>query len=107
MISNKEHLKALMQVEHDRMTILFAIPTAMILFLFMEMGRRQRIGEAREESRRVWVDGQLSKLNEDAIGHRERSQGIQNIFRALAVAATIAVGIVAIIGLLLSSHAIG
>lgn len=82
-----------MQPERERTTLLFIIASAIGLFTFREMERRQQLQSARDEVRRDFVDAELAKLNIDALGHRERSAMVRSGVGFLATAATIIVGV--------------
>jgi hypothetical protein len=89
----------LYKLQRERETILFSIPMALFLWLFYEMNRRQTLGETREESRRLWVDGEIARLSDGELGHRERSEGIRNIGRVIAWGATVVIGVAALLSL--------
>jgi hypothetical protein len=101
----RQHLAIVQAAERDRTNTLVAMAASLAIFVYFELGRRQRLGEAREETRRAWVDGQLSELRDGELGHRERAAGVRNIGRLLVGAATVAVALVALVGLL-ASHTI-
>lgn len=77
----------------ERTNILFLIASAIGLYTYRELERRQRLEEARQDKRREWVDEQLSDLQEAALGHRERSAMVRSGIGLLATAATIIVGV--------------
>lgn len=93
------------RADRERVHTLFAIPTAIAVFVYLEMQRRQGLTEKRTEDRRGWVDGELKRLSEGELGHKERAEGVRNIGRLIVAAATVVVGIGALISLI-ASHTI-
>lgn len=105
MVSLREHIEARQAAEKERTNILFGMAWGLAAFVYFELGRRQKISETREESRRKWVDTELNHLNEGEIGHRERSVGVQSVGRLLVGVGSVAAGLAAII-VLFASHVI-
>lgn len=96
MISQRRYLEALLHAEEKRTNILFSIASAIGIFVYYELGRRQKVNETREEARRTWVDSKISDLDNITLGHRERSEQISRFGKMLVSIATIAVGVVAL-----------
>lgn len=71
------------RLEQTRTDLLFAISTLIGTFTFYELGRRQRLGESREEKRREWVDEQIKLLQDAELGHRERAGVRAGLVKAL------------------------
>jgi hypothetical protein len=105
MISMRRHLEAVLRAERERTNILFTVALSVGVFVYYELGRRQRVGEAREESRRTWVDSEIGRLNDGQLGQRERAAGVLNLGRVLVGVGTIAAGVAAVIALY-ATHAI-
>lgn len=84
---------------------MFAVAAGMAAFVYYELGRRQKLQEDRDERRREWVDDHINKLEEDGLGHRERSAGVRNVGKALVGMAVVGATIVAAIALF-ATHAI-
>jgi hypothetical protein len=104
-VSLREHIEAQRAAEKERTNILFGMAWGLAAWVYLELGRRQKIGETREESRRKWVDTELNHLNEGEIGHRERTVGVQSVGRLIIGAATVAAALVGVI-VLFASHTI-
>lgn len=94
MISDRAHFAALLRAERERASLLFAAAWGLAAFVYFELGRRQRLGETREESRRRFVDGELARLGEGELGHVARAEQVQKFGRILVGLATVALGYV-------------
>lgn len=106
MVSTREHLRALLDAERRRINLAIGVAWSAIAFVYYEMGRRQRLGEERETTRREYVDDELAKLNNDALAHRERATGRASIGRTFVTIAGVALTVVTILSLLWSANAI-
>ena len=93
-------------LETQRLYALAAIPVFLFAWLYREIERRQRLDEGRQETRRAWVDTQLSKLSEDALAHRERASGRASVGRTLIAVAGVVLTIVTIVSLLTTTSVI-
>jgi hypothetical protein len=103
-ITTRRHLEALLEAEKRWTNMLFAIAAGMVAFLYREVNRRQTITEKHEEERRVYVDGELADLNNESLGHRERSEGRASIGRTIVTLAGVALTIATVWSLLLAAH---
>ena len=104
MISTRRHLEALLEAEKQWTNGLFAVVAGMVVFLYREINRRQAITEKRDEERRQYVDGELTNLNNEALGHRERSEGRASIGRSIITVAGLLLTIATVWSLLLAAH---
>jgi hypothetical protein len=87
----------LRRLERTRTDLLFSISLLIGTFTYYELGRRQRLGEAREEKRREWVDGKLAELGDSALGHRERIAVRAGLVKGLYALAGLAVAAIPVI----------
>ena len=104
MISTRRHLEALLEAERKWTNMLFAIAASLTLYVFREVERRQGLTEKREEERRIYVDGELTKLNNESLGHRERSEGRASIGRTIIAVAGLLLTVATVWSLLLAAN---
>jgi hypothetical protein len=69
--------RELRRIERERTNLLFSIAAGMAAFVYHEMGRRQGLGETREEARRTYVDNELGELRRGVDGAKARAEGAQ------------------------------
>jgi hypothetical protein len=103
-ISTRRHLEALLEAERRWTNMLFAIAASMVAFLYREINRRQTITEKHEEERRVYVDGELTNLNNESLGHKERSEDRASIGRTIVAVAGLLLTAATVWSLLLAAH---
>jgi hypothetical protein len=93
-ISTRRYLETLLRGERDRMNLLFVAAWGLAAFVYYELGRRQRVGESREEHRRNYVDGELNRLRQGLDAHAQRAEGVRNVGRTAVGLATLVLGYV-------------
>jgi hypothetical protein len=75
-------MRELAHADKERTSILFSVAFGWAMFVFIEMGRRQRVREAEDDARRNYIDGKLSENDRQILEASARAAGAAEAAKA-------------------------